>query len=225
MRFKPTMAVLLSVISFGYVAHAEDKKDDNQFYAKLSGGLSILGDQDFSQTGVASSGATGTGKYSSGWLAGGAFGYRITDNWAAEISWDYRNNGVDKTTFSDGTSINDGDFASNMFFLNGYYRFDPVMRTQLRPYLGAGLGWVEEIDMDLKKAGSKEISYTSDNEFAGQIMAGVEYPIAQNWDFSTEIRYTSVRNIDLKQENGGSGRINNVDYDPITVAVGVTYNF
>jgi outer membrane protein W len=221
MKLKLTALVALSIIPLAQAAHAEDGK---KFYGKLTGGLSVLGDQDFKQTGVAGAGATGTGEYSAGWLAGGALGYRITDNWATEISWDYRNNGTDKTKFTDGSSFNEGDFASNIFFLNGYYRFDPVMNTKFRPYVGAGIGWVQEIDMDLQNAGGAETSYSSKNEFAGQIMAGVEYPIAQNWDFSTEVRYMNVSSINLKQENG-AGRINDVDYDPFTVAVGVTYNF
>ena len=98
------------------------------------------------------------------------------------------------------------------------------MNTKLRPYLGAGIGLVQEIDMDIKSAAGVENSYSASNELAGQLMAGIEYPIAQNWDLSTEIRYTKVSNIDLKQENG-TGRINNVDYDPVTVGVGLTYNF
>ena len=77
--------------------------------------------------------------------------------------------------------------------------------------------------MDLQNAGGTERSY-SDNVVAGQIMAGVEYPIAQNWDLSTEVRYMNVSNMKLSQENG-NGRITNVDYDPVTVGVGLTYNF
>lgn len=219
MKLKLTALVALSIIPLAQAAHAEDGK---KFYGKLTGGLSVLGDQKFSQTGVAGAGATGTGEYSAGWLAGGALGYRITDNWSTEVAWDYRNNGADKTTFSDGSSINDGDFASAFFFANGYYRFDPVMNTKLRPYVGAGIGW-GEVDMDLKNAAGTERSY-SDTVVAGQIMAGVEYPIAQNWDFSTEVRYMNVSNMKLSQENG-NGRITNVDYDPVTVGVGLTYNF
>lgn len=220
MKIKLAALVALSIIPLTHTAHAED----NKFYAKLNTGVSVLGDQDFKQTGVASGGATGTGEYSSGWVGGGALGYRITDNWAAELALEYRNNGADKTKFSDGTSLNDGDFASLIAFANGYYRFDPVMNTKLRPYLGAGIGLVQEIDMDIKSTGGVENSYSASNELAGQLMAGIEYPIAQNWDLSTEIRYTKVSNIDLKQENG-TGRINNVDYDPVTVGVGLTYNF
>jgi outer membrane protein W len=219
---KKTLAAVtaLGLVIFSHGAHAENKK----WYAKLNAGTSFLGDQDFKQSGVATAGATGKGEYSSGWVAGGAFGYRITDNWAAEIAWDYRTNENDKTKFSDGTSVSGGDFASNIIFLNGYYRFDPVMNTKLRPYLGLGLGWVEEIDMDLKTSSGVENSYSAENEFASQLMAGIEYPIAQNWDFSTEIRYTKVSDIELKQESG-SKKITGIDYDPITVAVGITYNF
>ena len=219
MKLKLTALVALSIIPLAQAAHAEDGK---KFYGKLTGGLSVLGDQKFSQTGVAGAGATGTGDYSSGFLAGGALGYRFTDNWSTEVAWDYRNNGADKTTFSDGSSFNDGDFASALFFVNGYYRFDPVMNTKFRPYVGAGIGW-GEVDMDLQNAGGTERSY-SDNVVAGQIMAGVEYPIAQNWDLSTEVRYMNVSNMKLSQENG-NGRITNVDYDPVTVGVGLTYNF
>ena len=113
-----------------------------------------------------------------------AFGYRYGNGWSAELDWEYRTNDNDSIDFSDGASFSDGDFSSNIIYLNGYYTFNsgsPVFR----PYIGAGAGWVEEIDLDLE-TGGMETSYSSDGDIAWQIMAGVESDIADSLASSRE---------------------------------------
>lgn len=196
--------------------------DSGKWYGKLYGGYSVLGDQSMDQTGVASAGATGDSSNGGGWGAGAAVGYNYTNNLSVELAWDYITNDS-KSSFSDGTNFDDGDFSSSIFFLNGFYKFDPVMDTKIRPYLGAGLGYVEEIDMDLA-SGGVENSYSSDGEFAYQLMAGASYPITDKIDFNTDIRYVRVDGVDLKNESGG-GSLRDVDYDPVIFTVGASYKF
>ena len=119
--------------------------------------------------------------------------------------------------------FNDGDFASNIFFVNGRYTFDPVAQTNLRPYIGGGLGYVEEIDVDLK-SGGVERSYSKNSEMAYQFMAGITYPLTEKIDLDAGLRYVRVDNIKLKRESG-SGELRNVDYDPLSLAVGLSYKF
>jgi outer membrane protein W len=213
-----------AILSTGVPAWANDgMNNEGKFFGKIYGGASMLGDQDISQTGVAAAGATSDASFDSGWTAGGAAGYYFTNNIAAEIAWDYRNNGLDKANFSDGTNFNEGDFASNIFFVNGYYHFDHVMSSKFRPYLGAGLGYVEEIDIDLEASGV-ETSYSNDGELAYQFIAGTSYGLNSNWDLIADVRYIRADSMNLKNESG-TGELRDVDYDPVSLNLGAVYKF
>lgn len=197
--------------------------NEGRFYGKIYGGANFLGDESYDQAGVATAGATGDSSFDTGMMAGAAAGYFFTDNIAAEIAWDYRRNDSDSNTFSDGTNFSSGDYASNIFFLNGYYHFNPVMKSKFRPYLGAGLGYVQEIDLDLE-AGGVETSYSSDGEVAAQLIAGTAYELTKSWDLTADVRYVRAWGMDLKQENG-TGQIKDIDYDPVSVTFGAVYKF
>jgi outer membrane protein W len=205
--------------SFSSTAFADDS---GKWYGKLYGGASVLGDQTINQTGVAAAGATGKNENDSGFLAGGSVGYHYSNNLSAELAWDYITNDA-TNKFSDGTNFNDGDFSSSIFFLNGRYTFDPVMQTKFRPYLGAGIGYVEEIDMDLN-TGGVETSYSQDGEIAYQLMAGASYPVTERIDLDAGVRYVRVDSINLKRE-GGTGELRNVDYNPLLFTIGASYKF
>jgi outer membrane autotransporter protein len=192
------------------------------YYLKPHFGISMIDDNDFDQTGIAAPGADGDGEFDNGWNAGLGFGYRYGNGWSAEIDWEYRTSDNDSVAFSDGTTFADGDLASNIFYLNGYYTFE-LENKRFRPYVGAGLGWVEEIDLDLE-TGGVETSYSSDGDIAWQLMAGVETDIAESWRLQGELRYTRVSDVDLDQE-GGVGEISGLDYDAWTFGIGVVYDF
>jgi outer membrane protein W len=214
------LTLILVTTAFIYKPAFAD--DTGKWFVKLYGGTSTLSDQSTKQIDVASAGATGKIKNDSGFMAGGSVGYNYTNNLSVEVAWDYRSNDS-KTNFSDGSRFNDGDFASNIFFLNSRYTFNSLSQTKLRPYVGIGLGYVEEIDVDLK-SGGVERSYSKDSEFAYQFMAGAIYPVTERIDLDAGLRYVRVDNIKLKRESG-SGELRNVDYDPLSFAVGLSYKF
>lgn len=211
-----------SLLSFSAPVIAEDS-NKGRFYGKLYGGANFLGDKSFNQSGIAATDATGDASYDTGMMAGAAAGYFLTNNIAAEIAWDYRRNESDSYTFSDGTNFKDGDFASNIFFLNGYYHFDAVKQSKFKPYVGAGLGYVQEIDVDLENGGVEQ-SYSSDGEVAAQLIAGTSYALTKNFDLTADVRYVRAWDMDLEQENG-SGKIKDIDYDPVTLSIGAVYKF
>jgi opacity protein-like surface antigen len=192
------------------------------YYLKPHAGFSMAQDNDFGQNGVAGAGATGDGSYDGGFATGLAFGYRYGNGFSAEIDWEYRRNDIDSVVFSDGTRFSKGDLASNIVSLNVYYTFAEAF-GKVRPFIGAGIGWVEEVDLDLE-SGGVENSYSSDGDIAWRLMAGLETPLAQNWRLQGEVRYTRVAGVDLEQESG-TGRITDLDYDTWTVGIGVIYDF
>jgi opacity protein-like surface antigen len=196
--------------------------DGAGYYVKPYIGPSFVDDTDFGQRGIAAAGADGSGSFDTGWLAGLGFGYRYGNGWVAEVAWEYRSNDNDRVRFDDGTTFDGGDFASNTLYLNGYYQFD-VGNPGLRPYVGAGIGWVEEIDLDLEAAGV-ETSYSSDGDLAWQVMAGLEYDLNERWSMQGELRYNRVSGVDLDEE-AGNGRIEDADVDAWLLGLGVTYAF
>ena len=214
------IGIILTVSTL--ISNAAFADDTGKWSVKLYGGISTMGDQSIDQTGVPGVGATGTINSDNGFMAGGSVGYNYTNNLSVELAWDYRSNDS-KTNFSNGTSFNDGDFASNILFVSGKYTFDTIPQTNLRPYIGAGLGYVQEIDLDLVNGGV-EYSYSKNNEMAYQFMTGITYTLTKKIDLDAGLRYVRVDSINLKRENG-SGELRNVDYDPLSLAIGLSYKF
>jgi len=81
----------------------------------------------------------------------------------------------------------------------------------------------QEIDIDLEIDGT-ELSYTGDGDTGFQIMAGITYEINESWSMNGELRYGRFSGIDLTGE-GTTGQFNDLDYDPITLGLGLQYNF
>lgn len=158
---------------------------------------------------------------SGGFLAGLGVGYQYCNNWAAEIAWEYRSNDSE-TSYADGTRFDDGNYASNIFYLNGYYLFEP--RGNWQPYLGAGIGWVQEIDIDLEGLGPEQ-SFSGDGDVALQFMGGVHYKFSDRWLINGELRYSRISGVDLEAEAGAVGSIEDLDYDPLSISIGLTYRF
>lgn len=217
--FKKIILILAVTSLINQTALADD---NGKWNVKLYGGLSTLSNQQTNQTNVASPGSTGNINNDNGFMAGGSAGFNFTNNLSIELAWDYRSNDS-KTNFSDGSNFSDGNFASNIFFINSRYTFDSFSQTKIRPYVGAGLGYVEEIDIDLN-SGGVERSYSKNNEIAYQFLAGASYPITEKIDLDAGLRYVLVDNIKLKSESG-SGELSNVDYDPLSLVIGLSYKF
>lgn len=148
-------------------------------------------------------------------------GYRIDPRLSAEFGWEYRSN--DSKTVLDATSeFGDGNYASNIFYLNGHYHFEQVGKW--RPYVGAGLTWVEEIDIDLERGGD-ELSYSGDGDSGYQLFAGFDYDLADSWKLQAELRYGSIGDIDLEGEGNDVGEFDGIDYETTTLQIGLVYDF
>lgn len=157
----------------------------------------------------------------SGFTAGLAAAYRYNANYSAEIGWEYRSNDSE-TTLADTSVFDDGNYASNIFYLNGYYHFSP--RGNWEPYLGAGLVLVQELDLDLERGGT-ELSLTSDGDVGFQFFGGATYRWTENWLINTELRIGSVTGIELEGESGTTGSIDELDYQTRTFQLGLSYQF
>ena len=157
----------------------------------------------------------------SGFNAGIGWGYRYNDRIAVELAWEYRTNDS-SVTLADNSVFPDGNYASNMFFLNGFY-YPDVEAGRWSPYVGGGLSWIQEIDIDLEQNGV-ETSLSGDGDIGYQLFAGADYKLDEQWSMGFELRYGSTTGIDLKGE-GNDGRYKELDYQPTTLQIGLTYQY
>lgn len=154
-----------------------------------------------------------------GMVLGGAFGYRYNANLAAEISWEYRSN--DSETRWGNEFYPEGNYASNLIYVNGIYFFDAF--GDFTPYVGVGLGWMQEIDIDLERNGV-ETSFSNSGKLSYQGFVGIEYRLSERWSLHTELRHAGAESGVLKDESTDAP-FADLDYKPFTWQFGARYSF
>lgn len=149
-------------------------------------------------------------------------GYQYSNGVRSELYWEYRTNDSSTETDASGQGL-DGNIASNVFFVNAYY---PLYQQRLwRIYLGAGVGWVQELDIDLEE-GSIERSYSGDGELVYQLIGQVEYQLSSDVSVAGELRWSDVGSPSLDGEDGGAlGIVDNFDYNPVSFGLSLQYRF
>ncbi|MCA3071053.1 MAG: porin family protein [Rhodocyclaceae bacterium] len=213
-------AALIIAMASTFSAFDASAKDVAGRYVSLYAGPSSLSSTTLTESRTSGGTASGDTSFDTGVGFGGAFGYRYGNGWAAEVAWDFRRHGVKKI----GTSSVDGDFASNTFFVNGYYRF--AKWGDIRPFVGAGLGWTQEIDIDIKRNG-RELSYSRSGAAAVQVMFGGEWDLSPKWSLVGDVRLMRVSTGTFDAEDAAAGgRISgDIKYRPVSINLGVTYRF
>lgn len=196
-----------------------DTADYQGPYARLMGGLNFLPDSDFDGSSPDLF-PSGEARFDTGTVVGLAAGYRFNRNFATDIDYLYRSNDIDTIKGTGGASVADGgDLASVAIMANGYYYFD--FAESWSPYLGVGMGFLQEIDSDVQLTGLKSQKDLEDQVFAWQAIAGAEVPIDANWRFYGEGRFMSAPSPDLSNSNGSYS----VDYNNLSLIVGIGYQF
>lgn len=210
-----------SLLPAAALAQAEPKG----FYATLYGQYSKIGSSSFSESGALGAGNGLRAEFGGGTGWGGDLGYRYGNGWAAELEWNYRSHSLDTLRQSGPNLARDGDFASNIFLVNGLRRF--ASTSPWTPYVGAGIGWVQEIDIDITPTTTGvERGYSASSEFAFQVIAGVEYALTPNWRLTADARWLRVGSVRLNNETGNpGGNAGPLTYNPLSVQIGVRYSF
>ena len=153
----------------------------------------------------------------SGFTAGLGLRYNYENSrWASEVGWEYRSNDSEATT-AIGNVLPDGNYASNVFYLNG--RYSLAEGSRWTPWVGGGLTWIQEIDLDSENING-ERSFSNSGSVGFQIMFGVDYDLNNRFYLISELRYGDQRSLDLEEEDG-NGRVTNIDYQPVTLSLGV----
>jgi opacity protein-like surface antigen len=185
--------------------------EESGAYVTLITGLAGQRDQtlDFRSSGTA---ARGEAAFDGGVLAGGAAGYR------------FENQSVDHNgrAFAADGPIGSGNYASTSVAINGLYEFDILGSPRARTYVGAGLVYLTEVDIDFEQ-GNSERSF-SGNGTGVQLLAGARYDIGERWFLDAGVRYLTASSLDLKEESGGFDRIE-ADYAPWAATIGIGWRF
>jgi outer membrane protein W len=193
-------------------------QDKAGLYVTAYGGSSKLASTNFTESRTAMATLNGKGDFGGGTGLGGAIGQRYGNGWAAELAWDYRSH---KLNSIGGVPVT-GDFASTTAFLNGYYRFQKM--GMVRPFVGAGLGYVTELDIDLGRGGSEQ-QYSRRGGLATQVIVGGEVDLSDRWSVSADLRWSNMGSRSFKSANAGSALGGTPKYQPASFNLGLTYRF
>ena len=189
--------------------------DESRWRLSPYAGFSSLGDA----SGQTDSGQPVTVETNGGFVAGLRAEYAMTNNLRGVAGWEYRSN--DSTTRIDPAAGLPGNYASNTFHLGGKYLFPT--RGRFTTYIGGGINWIQEVDLDLEAAVS-ETSYSGDGSVGVELSAGVEAPLGDRWILDLAARYQRFGTQDLTLESL-PGTVTGVDYDPLTLSIGLSYRF
>jgi opacity protein-like surface antigen len=221
-RWLTTLTALATTL-ISTTAAAEEAID--RWYVSIYGGTSVLGKQDtrLSRTGQPDS--TGDISTRAGWLAGGAIGLRVRPELRVELEMTYRTNELKSVDVLglDGRPT-DGDYASLMYMVNGYYDFAQwnASFATFRPYVGVGVGYAQEIDTDQSINGAP-VEF-SGSKAAYQLLAGVNWHYQSRLTAGLGIRYTGASTVELESNRSGTGPLR-AKYEGLGVVASLGYRF
>lgn len=211
-------ASVLALLTSRAAAEAITEPDTaapSPWFADLSAGLSIIPAGD-----ITLGGRTYEGDFKDGPFLRGAVGRRLGMGWALEAEWFYRTNSVNSLVASD-RRFTGGDAASNNFFLNATY--SPGERFAWRgisPYAGLGLGYIQELDVDLEGADGGEFS--SSGSSAWQWSIGLRKLFGPRAELFLEGRAIAAGERELEARGGRKLRI---EYDAWAMLAGLRWSF
>ncbi len=157
----------------------------------------------------------------SGFVAGISLRHEYArSRWSSDVGWEYRTNDA-STAFVNGDDFAGGDYASNTFYINARYKLNEGRK--FTPWLGGGLSVIQEVDLDATRP-DQSLSFSSSGSLGWQIMAGVNYDLTRRLYVTTEFRYTAFTDLNLDNEQT-RGLVSGIDYDPITLAIGLGFRF
>lgn len=201
--------------------------EEGDWYVTARAGLNFAADTNFD--GV-DNGALGVGdgalstSFDSGFVFGGAIGRKLNNNWAIELDWPYQSNDASEITFPNGAIGSKAQIASTGIYLNAVYSASQFGGDRWTPYIGVGVGYVDEVSLDVTLDGI-ERSFASKSDVSWQAFAGARYQLDKDWSVSAELRYLPISDIDMKEESGIASRLNGVDHDSTSFQLGLRYDF
>jgi outer membrane protein len=190
----------------------------SRWYASIYGTFSSLSAQQMSESRPGAPTLSGKAKFGAGTGFGGALGRNFGPEYSAEIAWDYQSAPLKSIG---GVAIK-GDYASNIYWLNAYRRFASAQAWT--PYIGAGIGYVQEIDIDVERGGV-ELEYSRSGTLGLQAIAGVNYALSPRWALMADAKWMRVSKGPNEATLAGSALPRVPKYTPLSLHIGAVYRF
>ena len=215
------MRLVAIILLAGASFFAVDAQAEGDWYATAKFAYNTLDDQGVEYT-AAGNTVDGTAEFDGGFAAGATGGYRFNNNWRLEGEFMYRTSELDRADIPGVGTFTDGDYSSVAIGVNGLYDFNLFGSDKARAYAGAGIAWLQEIDIDFDENGV-ESSYSGD-DLGFQVMLGARYDMSERWFLETDIRYFFASDIEMTAEGDAVGRVA-ADYEPLSVTAGIGWRF
>lgn len=131
-------------------------------------------------------------KYKVGYVAGGEIGYRWENGFRVEGEVSYRQNDH-KRHHNSGQSGSHHAKKTTAYMANGIYQFELDCLFGFDIFGGAGLGYANTQHNHHDRTENRN-RHRKHNGFAWQLIAGVAYPICENFDIDLEYRFFDETN-------------------------------
>jgi hypothetical protein len=195
---------------------------NDRWYATASVGMGTLSSSTLTfNDGTTPSSADAS--YEASFAGGGTLGYRLGNNWAVEGEIMYRRNELEPIDVPGLGSFTEGDFASLGFGVNALYRFTFGDGGKWSAYVGPGVVWFQEIDIDFDRDGEQEISFESDDT-ALQLKFGTRYDFNDRWFAEAGATYLTADGVTMELPADGTQTITS-DYEHWNLQLGVGLRF
>lgn len=195
--------------------------DDSRWYVTADVGMNVLGSEDLAYRDGAASGSA-EADFDPSFAGGGTVGWRLNDRWRLEGEVMYRRNEMDDLTLPGVGASTGGDFASLSLGASALYDFDLFDSENVTTFVGAGVVFVQEIDIDFE-IGAQETSFETD-DIGFQVQFGARYDFGERWFLDTRVRYLALSGVEMEFP-ADTSRIVESDYAPLTVTAGIGYRF
>jgi opacity protein-like surface antigen len=161
--------------------------------------------------------------FDTGYVLNASIGYRWCHDVRFEFEYAYRNNqgkhrhngsseGCGPCDESSGYGRKNKNFIQNAYMFNGFYDLALCQDWCFKPFVGAGIGYVQTRNSHHNFNGSGSGSGSSghrhsnrNNGFAWQLIAGIAYPICDEVDLSLEYRFFKGKEHRLYNNDVGVG--------------------
>lgn len=207
--------LLAAVLLAPLTAAAQDAPG---FYAGAYGGVTAAPSTSLLESRATGPSVGGKVDFGRGIGFGAAVGRRFGNGWAAELALDERGNYLRDVG---GVAV-DGNVFSEVVFLNAYHRFPA--RGAVRPFIGAGLGYVVALDIDVDRNGVEQ-EYSRQGGVALQAMAGVEYSLSSRWMLHGDVRWSRIGSGTFEATTAGNTLSGKPKYQPVSLNLGISFLF
>ena len=144
--------------------------EDDRWYVTADVGVGFLGSETLDYRDGATTGSA-SADFDPSFAGGGTIGWRLNDRWRLEGEIMYRRNDLDDITLPGVGASTGGDFASLSLGASALYDFDLFGNEDVTSFVGAGVVFIQEIDIDFEIAGQETSFETDDIGFQVQFGA------------------------------------------------------